>query len=234
MDDGQTLNGLCTGREMSRQAASKHLRILEEAGLIVSHRTGREKLHYLNPVPIREIGERWISKYAERKAGAMTALKKALEEDMTEDPGKPVHIYETFIKASPERVWEALTTPEFTKRYFHATHVASQWRVGAPVTLNYTDGQPAVEGVLLKVDRPRTLSFTWRALYDETYSEEKPSRVTFRIEPNGEVSKLTVVHDEFEADSKLYPVISKGWSEILCSLKSLLETGEPLPIAGNQ
>lgn len=151
-----------------------------------------------------------------------------------ENLAKPVHMYETFIKASPERIWQALTTAEFTKRYFHATHVDSQWTVGAPVTLNYADGRPAVEGVLLTVDRPRTLSFTWHVLYAQTFSEEKPSRVTFRIEPLGEVSKLTVIHDEFEAGSALYPVISKGWSEILCSLKSLLETGEPLPLAGNQ
>lgn len=79
--DGQTLSKLCAGLQMSRQAASKHLRLLEQANLIVSYRAGREKLHYLNPVPIQEIAERWISKYAERTVGAVTALKKALEEE---------------------------------------------------------------------------------------------------------------------------------------------------------
>lgn len=153
---------------------------------------------------------------------------------MSTKTDRPRHIYEIFIRARPEKIWEALTTPEFTRQYFHATDISSDWKVGSPVVFQLADGTPAVEGRVLAVEPQRTLSYSWHVLYDSEMSKERPSRVTFRIEPVDDVCKLTVIHDDFEPDSIVYPEISKGWSAILGSLKSLLETGKALPIAGNQ
>jgi uncharacterized protein YndB with AHSA1/START domain len=146
---------------------------------------------------------------------------------------RPKHIYETYIRADAQTIWRAITTPEFTRQYFHAMAIESDWSVGAPVTFRYADGRIGCEGVLLEITPPRRLAYTWRFLFDAELAKERPSRVTFEIEPRGRVSVLRVTHDDFDADSKVYPMISKGWAEIVSSLKSLLETGQPLEIAGN-
>ena len=149
---------------------------------------------------------------------------------------KPVYIYETFIRTTPEKLWEALTSAAFTRLYFHNTEIDSDWKVGSPVVFNRAnDGETAVEGEILAVDKPRLLSYTWRALYDEDMAAESHSRVTFEIEAMQSVCRLRIVHDDFDADSKTLAQISnQGWNAIICSLKSLLETGEPLSLAGNE
>ena len=145
----------------------------------------------------------------------------------------PEHIYETYIRASQERVWEAITTPEFTRQYFHRMHIRSDWAPGSPVTFAYDDGRIGCEGELLEYDPPRRLSYTWRFTFDEALAKERPSTVVFELEPAGETTRLRIVHGDFDADSKVYPMISEGWAEVISSLKSLLETGEGLAIAGN-
>ena len=141
----------------------------------------------------------------------------------------PTHVYETYIRTTPEKLWDAITNPDLTERYFHRTRIDSDWTKGSAVAYRRADGSTAVEGEVLEVDRPRRLSYTWRTLYDEAASRERPSRVTWEIEVLGDVCKLTLVHDDFDAGSKTYANVSQGWNAIVCNLKTLVETGEPLP-----
>jgi uncharacterized protein YndB with AHSA1/START domain len=151
-------------------------------------------------------------------------LKNALRE---REMDKPTFVYVTFINTTPEKLWAALTSGEFTKRYWYGRRVESDWRVGSPVTFWVDDGLD-VSGEVLESDPPRRLSFTWRSLCDDEMRRERPSRVTFEIESAGSVVKLTLTHDDFEPDSKVYPAICSGWPRIVSSLKTLLETGRPL------
>ena len=144
---------------------------------------------------------------------------------------KPEHVYETFIRAKPEKIWEALTTSAFTRQYFHNCLIESDWTEGSNVTFKREDGSLVMEGQVLKADHPSCLSYTWRFVYEPDLAEEPPSRVTFDIDVLGEVCRLRITHDKFEGESKTFTLISQGWSAILCSLKSLLETGEALPPA---
>ena len=133
--DGRTLTELESELPMSRFGAMKHLRVLEEAGLITTRKVGREKLHYLNPVPIQLIADRWINKYAARRAGMLADLKIVLEGGtaVTTD-AKPRLVYQIIIKAPQERVWEAITTPEFTSRYYYGSTLKTDLSVGSPFT----------------------------------------------------------------------------------------------------
>ncbi|MER6004272.1 metalloregulator ArsR/SmtB family transcription factor [Nonomuraea angiospora] len=112
--NGQTLRELCAGLDMARQSVSKHLAVLEEANLVTTMWRGREKLHYLNAVPINAIADRWINQYDRRRAGALADLKTALESPMTSND----FVYTTYIKTTPERLWQALTEPAFTLSYW--------------------------------------------------------------------------------------------------------------------
>jgi uncharacterized protein YndB with AHSA1/START domain len=146
----------------------------------------------------------------------------------------PVYQYDTYIRASAERIWQALTQAEFTERYFHATRVESDWQVGSEVIYHMPDGSTAVEGRVLVCEPFEKLVITWRPRYSEELASEAPSRVSFEIQPVGDACRLLIRHDEFQPDSQVYEQIQGGWSAIVCSLKSLLETGEPLAIAGNE
>lgn len=142
----------------------------------------------------------------------------------------PELIYETYIRASAERVWEALTSAEFTSQYFYATHVDSTWEPGAPVRyFNEPGGTVAVDGEVLEADPPNKLVITWHVQYDDNARAESPSRVSFRIEDLGEQTRLRIVHDEFPKDSVVPESVRDGWPWIIAGLKSLLETGEALP-----
>src|SRR3954452_16550886 len=115
--NGQTLRELCAGLEMARQSVSKHLAVLEAANLVTSVRRGREKLHFLNAAPINEIAERWITHYERDRVEALADLKRALE-DSPMDMDQPTFVYTTYIRTTPERLWQALTEPAFTERYW--------------------------------------------------------------------------------------------------------------------
>src|SRR5206468_2349135 len=125
-EDGQTLSALERRLPMTRFGVMKHLRVLEEAGLVVTKKRGREKLHFLNPVPIRLIYDRWVSKYAEPWAATLAALKHELEEERTMEKD-----FEIYIKTTPEKLWEAITTPELRSRYSFGVSVISDWKVGS-------------------------------------------------------------------------------------------------------
>jgi len=141
---------------------------------------------------------------------------------------RPKQVYEVFINASPERIWEALTSPEFTQQYFHGTRVESDLRPGSPFLYHSGDGSSVlVEGEVVESDPPRRLVHTWRMLYEPELAADAPTRVTWEIEPGaGGVSKLTVVHDDFAGETSTYKYVAGGWSWILSNLKTLLETGE--------
>jgi uncharacterized protein YndB with AHSA1/START domain/DNA-binding transcriptional ArsR family regulator len=236
---GQTLRELCAELDMARQSVSKHLAILEAANLITTVRRGREKLHYLNAAPISEIGERWISRYERERVHVLADLKRALEEDTVD---KPSFVYTTYIETTPERLWQALTDPAFTKRYWNATF-DTDWQAGSTMTwhqFGLTIADP--EQVILESEPYRRLSYSWHAwtreLADaldvsdearERVASEPRSKVTFEIEPLGELVKLTVVHDGFEPESLVAPMVSQGWPRVLSNLKTLLETGDTLP-----
>jgi DNA-binding transcriptional ArsR family regulator/uncharacterized protein YndB with AHSA1/START domain len=238
--NGQTLRELCSELDMARQSVSKHLAILEAANLVTTLRRGREKLHYLNAAPINEIGERWITRYEGERIRALADLKRALEEDSTMD--KPTFVYTTYIKTTPERLWQALTEAEFTRRYWGATF-QTDWKAGATMTWDHfgvTVADP--EQVVLESEPYRRLSYSWHSftpelveslnLTDEARERvvaEQRSKVTFDIEPLGDQVKLTVVHDGFEPGSTVASMVSQGWPRVLSNLKTLLETGETLP-----
>lgn len=240
---GQTLRELCAGMEMARQSVSKHLAVLEAAQLVTTVRRGREKLHYLNPAPINEISERWINQYDRDRIRALSDLKRALEDRPME---KPSFVYTTYIRTTPERLWQALTDPAFTQRYW-GVQLESDWSPGSTVTLHQwgvTVADP--EQLVLHSEPYRRLSYTWHTFTPEwrevvrervgfteefldRVAAEPRSRVTFEIEDLGHLVKLTVVHDGFEAGSAVLETISQGWPHVVSNLKTLLETGETLP-----
>jgi uncharacterized protein YndB with AHSA1/START domain len=237
--NGQNLRELCAGLDMARQSVSKHLAILEAAGVVTTVRHGRKKLHYLNAAPIDAIADRWISQYARERVRALADLKTALED---ESMATTEFSYTTYINTTPERLWQALTDPAFTMRYWGVT-LESDWHVGSTVTW----GQDGVviadsEQVVLEAEPHRRLAYTWHTftpefakavgLSDDVFERiaaERRSRVTFEIEPVGQVVKLTVLHDDFEPDSTVREMVGEGWPELLSNLKTLLETGATLP-----
>ncbi len=146
--------------------------------------------------------------------------------------GKLEYAYETWIRASATEVWRALTDAAFTSQYFHATHVESTWEPGASVCYRYAPGgDVAVEGQVLEARVPERLVITWHVRYDEEAIEEAPSKVAFELDERADQTRLRISHYDFPAASVVYAGISEGWPWIISSLKSLLETGQPLPLA---
>jgi uncharacterized protein YndB with AHSA1/START domain/biotin operon repressor len=223
-EDGQSLRALEERFEMSRFGVMKHLKQLEEAGLVVTKRHGREKHHFLNPVPIRLVHDRWVSKYAEPWAAALSGLKHRLENPMEK-------VFEIYIRTTPERLWEAITDSEIRSKYNFGARVTSDWTPGSRVEMSQPNGGLLGEGEILEVDPPRRLVQTLVALWSDDVKSEGPSRVTWDIEPIGDSCRLTVTHDELheDANNELYG----GWPMILSGLKTWLETGELLTTPGS-
>jgi len=225
-EDGQTLGALVARKAMTRFGVMKHLQILEAAGLVVTRRRGREKLHYLNVVPIRLVHDRWVSKYAEPWAGGLSDLKTALESSME------THIYEIFIKTSPERLWQALVDPELRRKFTFGVGTFSDWQPGSDYVARAVDqGLDIARGENLVVEPPHRLVQTFQALWSEEVKAYGSTRVTFEIEPIQDTCKLVVTHDEIPAGAN--PEIYGGWPMILSGLKTLLETGELLTTPGS-
>ena len=214
---------------MTRFGVMKHLRILETAGLVVTHKVGREKLHYLNPVPVQLIHDRWVSKYTRPQAAALADLKDELERGETMSAA-PSQVYQVYIKASPGQVWDAITRPEFTSRYFFGSRVETTGEAGSPVRHRAPDSDELWgDDSVLESEPPRRFVHTWRSLYNPELAAEPASRVTWEIEPQpGGVCKLTVIHDQLERSPKTASSVSGGWMFVISGLKTLLETGEPL------
>ncbi len=221
--DGQTLSELEARFEMSRFGVMKHLKQLEEAGLVVTRRRGREKLHFLNPVPIRLVHDRWVSKYAEPWAAELSGLKSRLENPMEK-------IFEIYIKTTPERLWDAITDHETRRKYNFGVGIVSDFTPGSHFEM--TNGEFALgEGENLVVDPPRKLVQRATMLWSDDVKNEGQTRITWDIEPVGDSCRLTVTHDELRegANDELYG----GWPMILSGLKTWLETGELLTTPGS-
>ena len=223
--DGQSLTALEQQLPMTRFGVMKHLRVLEEAGLVVTKRRGREKLHFLNPVPIRLVHDRWVSKYAEPRVAALSELKNRLEKTMEK-------VYEIYIKTTPERLWEAITEPELRAKYNFGVRVSSDWTPGS----SYEGSSPGAVGALmegenLEVDPPRRLVHTMIAMWDADVQDEGFSRITWELAAVGDSTHVTVTHDQMRdgANEQLYG----GWPMILTGLKTWLETGELLTTPGS-
>jgi uncharacterized protein YndB with AHSA1/START domain/DNA-binding transcriptional ArsR family regulator len=230
--EGESLGELLLHvQTMTRFGVMKHLRVLESAGLVVTRKVGRERLHYLNPVPVQLIHDRWVSKYTRAGAAALGALKAELERTAPQLVAQaPKQVYQIYIRATPEQIWNAITQPEFTALYFFGSRVDTNGIAGTPIRHYAPDGvQLWGDDVILESDPPRRLVHTWRSLYDPELAAEPPTRVTWEIEPQPSgVTRLTVVHDELEHAPKTAEHVSGGWTFILSSLKTLLETGAPL------
>ena len=223
--DGQTLSELEERFEMTRFGVMKHLRQLEEAGLVVTKRQGRNKLHFLNPVPIRLVHDRWVSKYAEPWAAGLSGLKTTLESTMEK-------VFEIYIRTTPERLWEAITDAEIRCKYNFGSRVDSDWTPGSRFEMSHAKADGLLgEGENLEVDPPRRLVQSMVALWSDDVRSEGTSRVTWEIEPVGDSCRLTVTHDQLRegANEELYG----GWPMILSGLKTWLETGEVLTTPGS-
>jgi uncharacterized protein YndB with AHSA1/START domain len=225
-EDGQTLTALEQRLPMTRFGVMKHLRVLEEAGLVTSKRRGREKLHFLNPVPIRLIHDRWVSRYAEPWAATLTGLKRTIEEKTMEK------VFEIYIKTTPERLWQAITDSELRRRYTFGVGVDSDWTPGSSYEAVHPEAGIAISsGENLEVDRPRRLVQSFDARWSDDVQSEGTSRVTWEIEQVEDSCRLRVTHDQLRdgANEQLYG----GWPMILSGLKTLLETGEDLTTPGS-
>ena len=225
-EDGQTLHALEERLPMTRFGVMKHLRVLEEAGLVTTRRRGREKLHFLNPVPIRLVHDRWVSKYAEPWASALSGLKRRLEDRTMEK------VFEIYIKTTPERLWEAITNDKVRQKYNFGVGVVSDWSAGSRYEgVHPGAGITIAEGENLEVEPPRRLVQSFNALWSDDVKAEGTSRVSWEIEPVGDSCRLTVTHDQLRegANDEIYG----GWPQILSGLKTLLETGETLTTPGS-
>jgi DNA-binding transcriptional ArsR family regulator/uncharacterized protein YndB with AHSA1/START domain len=245
--DGQTLGQLEQRLPMTRFGVMKHLKVLEEAGLVTTKRRGREKLHFLNPVPIRLVHDRWVSKYAEPWAATLSGLKQRIEEEVDMDTQSEVaqssgkrpwtasptdKVFEIYIKTTPERLWDAITDDESRRKYSFGVGVRSDWTPGSRIeTFHPAAGVAIGEGEILEVDPPLRLVHSFRAVWSDEVKREGTSRVTWEIEPVGDSCRLTITHDHLRenANSELYG----GWPMIISGLKTLLETGETLTTPGS-
>ena len=228
--DGQTLGQLVGQLDMARQSATQHVDILVEANLVTVVWRGRERLHYLNPVPIYEIAARWISRFDQPRLEALELIKTQAEEHaMTNEPTTvPTYVYVTYIRATAEQVWHALTDADLTARFWGHANV-SDWQPGSRWEHQRTDGSGVVDvdGSVIEAEPPGRLVITFGAPGEPV---EEQSVVTFLVEPHDGIVRLTVTHEKL-ADETALGEISHGWPAVMANLKSLLETGEVLPHA---
>jgi uncharacterized protein YndB with AHSA1/START domain len=137
-------------------------------------------------------------------------------------------LYVTYIRTTPEKLWQALLDPEFTRQWWCETHQESEWKPGATWRLMIPDGRVADTGQILEIEPHRRLVLTWRNEFKPELREEGYSRLTYELEQQGDSVKLTIIHEIDKPDSKFIQAVSGGWPALLASLKSLLETGESL------
>ena len=223
--DGQPLSALEERFAMTRFGVMKHLKLLEDAGLVVTRRSGRQKLHFLNPVPIRLVHDRWVSKYAAPWAAALSDLKTDLEKTMEK-------VFEIYIRTTPERLWEAITDPEIRRNYNFGAGVVSDWQPGSRIEMGAPNAPGLLgEGEVLEIDPPRRLVHTMTALWGEDVKAEGPTRVTWEISQVADSCQLRVIHDQLRegANEQLFG----GWPMILSGLKTWLESGELLTTPGS-
>ena len=221
--NGQSLTELTATLKMSRQAVTKHLGILEEANLVVPVWKGREKLHYLNPVPLRLIYLRWISKFDETRIESIFEMKN--NNEAIQEVNMKGFMYQIVIASSAEKVWESLTKPEFTQKFWFGRRVESDWNLGSAVSIVTPEGVIEAKGEVLEFQINKRLSYSWLSAKETI---EDISTVVFELQEMGELTKLTILHD-IDADKANFQQAAAGWTFILCGLKTFLETGAAMP-----
>ena len=225
-EDGQTLSSLAARFEITRFGVMKHLQQLEDAGLVVTRKRGREKLHFLNPVPIRLVHDRWVSKYSEPWVAGLSDLKTDLEKTMEK-------IYEIYIRTSPEVLWKTITSPEVRGKFQFGNTFSADWTPGGRYEMTNAKAPDVVlgDGVVVEFDPPRRLVQTMNALWGDEVKAEGTSRVTWEIEQVEDSCRLTVIHDQLREGAN--PQLYGGWPMILSGLKTWIETGEVLTTPGS-
>jgi uncharacterized protein YndB with AHSA1/START domain len=204
---------------MTRFGVMKHLASLEEAGLVVTRKIGREKLHYLNAAPIQELADRWIARFAAPLVQRMADVKRIAEHGASTMTA-PRQVYEIFIRADAATIWRALTRPELTEHYY-GSRIESDLKKGSPFRYLTPGDQPLmIDGRILEIDPPHRLVTTFAAKWDPAMHGDRPSRVTYEL-----------THDDFDGETATYKVVAQGWSRILSGMKTLIETGKPLGAA---
>ncbi len=222
-EDGQTLGRLCTHLPtMTRYGVMNHLRVLEGAGLVTTRKVGRSKHHYLNPVPIRLIHDRWISKYAEITVGTMTAIKAAIE---GEAMAAPSHVYTTYIAGSIADVWRAITDGDQTVKYFYKTRVESTWEPGSPIRYVGEDGSIVADGEIIAYEHEARLEISFHARWDPELEAEGPVREVWIVGDADGTTMLSVEMHDVDPASKTYSDFTGGFPYIVAGLKTLVETG---------
>lgn len=231
-EDGQTLLELSRHLpDMTRFGVMNHLRVLEEAGLVVHRKVGRSKHHYLNPVPIRQVHDRWISKYTAPWAGALAGLKAHLEGGST-PMSDPVHVYQVFIGCKINEAWQALVDGEQTQHYYYGTKVESEWNEGSELRYLYPDGKVAADGSVVAIDPPNRLEMTFHPRWDPEIEKAGPARMVWSLEEANGTTRLTVEVYDLVPGSRSYNDFVGGLPMIVSGIKTLLETGRPLIAAG--
>ena len=225
--DGQTLGELTAHLpDMTRFGVMRHLDVLESAGLISTRKVGREKRHYLNPVPIRRIHDRWISKYAAPVVGTMSAIKDHLEAaPMAVPPDELEHVYSIYINAEPDRVWRAITDGDETVQYYYGTRVRSDWKVGSPITHDNADGSVAADGEVISIDPPSRLEMTFLARWDSEAEADGPIRHIWELAAEDGQTRLTVTTRGLKKGSKNAESFGSGIIYIVSGLKTMVEGG---------
>lgn len=232
VEDGQTLLELCGHLpEMTRFGVMSHLRVLEEAGLVATRKVGRNKHHYLNPVPIRQVHDRWISKYTAPWVSALTEIKTHLEGGSTAMSG-PVHVYQVYIGCKVNDAWQALVDGEQTQHYYYGTKVESDWEQGSELRYLYPDGTVAADGEVIAIDPPNRLEMTFHPHWDPEIDAAGPTRMVWMVEEADGTTKLTVELYEVKPGTRTFDDFVGGLPMIVSGLKTWLETGRSLAAAG--
>jgi DNA-binding transcriptional ArsR family regulator/uncharacterized protein YndB with AHSA1/START domain len=228
--DGQTLTDLESSLDMTRFGVMKHLKLLEDANLIVTRKSGRFKYHYLNAVPLQEVMDRWVAPFLQPQAKALSDLKLKLEKDTK--MSKPDFMMQTFIRCSQDALWDALTQAEDMARYHFACNVVQgNAAVGQATDFIKPDGDAMLRQVTTALDPKTKIAMTFEPLF--MGPDAPPSHMTYDIEPGqdndgGDICKLTIEHFDIAPGQDGF---GEGWARLIASLKSFLETGNPLKAA---
>lgn len=223
--DGQTLSDLEQVLEMSRFGVMKHLNVLAEAKLIVTRKDGRFKYHYLNPVPLQDVMDRWTAPFLQRQARAVTELKAKLERDTA--MGKPDFMMQTFIRCTQDALWDALTEADQIAAYHFACNVVEgNAVVGQNTAFIQPNGEAMLRQTTTEMDPKSRIAMTFDPLF--MGPDAPPSHMVYMIEAQGESCKLTIEHYNMAPGQESF---AEGWARLASSLKSYLETGTALKAA---
>lgn len=231
--DGQTLSELERDQPVTRFGVMKHLGVLEAAHLIVTRKVGRQKLHYLNPLPLQAVADRWIARFAAPFVRTLSDIATAAEKgNAVMSEMAPKHVWETYIRATPEAVWAILTDDAKTPLWQHFNMTSTtEWREGGAITF-FVGERAMIVGRVLEMDPPRRFVHSFSAQWSPDVAVDPASRVTWSLEPVGEgACKLVLTHDDFGGDTATSRAVGGGWPEALSRLKTLAETGIPFFIA---